>query len=156
MFGQAADEGVGGRSCWSSRPGVGRIKCRDKGAHPPASDGASTSLPDSCLAFSPPLSHSSPSLKSYCGQPPTSCSPRPLAVVSDAAAGGQVLLCGVTFQAIKELGRELGKVKGEGGQAGGRRAGWLWRRCEGEAAQGHSREGHRPVALAVVRGAAGR
>ena len=36
------------------------------------------------------------------------------AVVSDAGRGGQVLMCGRTFLAVKDLGRELGCVTQDG------------------------------------------
>ena len=37
-------------------------------------------------------------------------------LVSDAARGGQVLLCAETYQAVKDLGRELGHVTSDGPQ----------------------------------------
>ena len=36
------------------------------------------------------------------------------AVVSDAAWGGQTLMCSETFRAVKEMGRELGRVTKDG------------------------------------------
>ena len=35
-------------------------------------------------------------------------------LVSDAGAGGQVLMCRDTFKAVKELAGELGSINGEG------------------------------------------
>ena len=53
------------------------------------------------------------------------------AVVSDAARGGQVLLCSVTFKAIKHMAPELGVVTHNGVQADRLKrstsGGWLWR-----------------------------
>ena len=46
--------------------------------------------------------------------PPTLCLPLFAAVVSDAAAGGQVLLCGATFQSVGPMGKELGCVDENG------------------------------------------
>ena len=37
-------------------------------------------------------------------------------LISDAAKGGQVLMCSETFNAVKDQGRELGLVSGEGPQ----------------------------------------
>lgn len=38
----------------------------------------------------------------------------PAAVVSDAAAGGQILVCRTTFDAVKDLAQELGCVDANG------------------------------------------
>ena len=46
-------------------------------------------------------------------------------LVSDAGNGGQVLMCGNTFKAVKDMGRELGCVTHNGPQADS--PGWrLW------------------------------
>ena len=65
-------------------------------------------------------------VRSYMGQPvvyrvsplpPHPLDPAPLsapAVISDAASGGQVLMCATTFSAVKDLVAELGRVTHEG------------------------------------------
>ena len=51
-------------------------------------------------------------------------------VVSDAGAGGQVLLCRGTFHAIKDATDELGSVTEEGtAAAGASKPFWRWFRC---------------------------
>ena len=60
-----------------------------------------------------------------CALPPFHPSLLPI-VVSDAAAGGQVLMCPATFKAIKDMAGELGCVTGDGMQFD--RMGLPWRR----------------------------
>ena len=48
-------------------------------------------------------------------------------VVSETAAGGQVLMCTTTFKAIKDLTRELGCVTKDGMQADRMdKPSWMW------------------------------
>ena len=63
-----------------------------------------------------PCTSPSRSIRSPCRKLPPSalCLPLTAAVVSDAAAGGQVLLCGATFQSVSPMGKELGCVDENG------------------------------------------
>ena len=51
------------------------------------------------------------------------------AVVSDAAWGGQTLMCAATFVAVKEHGRELGRVTQDGLKRTQAMWSWTWWRC---------------------------
>lgn len=98
---------------------AGRMDCVAALCHSPCAHAAA--LRSNCLAPCHqrqllPCTSPSRSIRSPCRKLPPSalCLPLTAAVVSDAAAGGQVLLCGATFQSVGPMGKELGCVDENG------------------------------------------
>ena len=60
------------------------------------------------------------------GTPSTYLASAPHAVVSDAAWGGQTLMCAATFVVVKEYGRELGRVTQDGLRRSQALWSWTW------------------------------